>query len=61
VRALCTEYDVILIFDEVKTGLTAGMGGASGRVGVAPDILCLAKSIGGGVVSDLMCGNVMSE
>lgn len=49
VRALCDEYDVALIFDEVKTGLTAGVAGAAGRVGVEPDLITLAKSIGGGL------------
>ncbi len=34
VRALCDQYDVILIFDEVKTGLTAGPQGAAQRLGV---------------------------
>ena len=49
VRALCDEYNVILIFDEVKTGLTAGVQGAAQRLSVTPDLICLAKSIGGGV------------
>ena len=49
VRELCDEYKVILIFDEVKTGLTAGAHGASVRLGVEPDLITLAKSIGGGV------------
>jgi len=48
VRALCDEYDIALIFDEVKTGLTAGVAGAAARVGVTPDLITLAKSIGGG-------------
>ncbi len=39
----------LLAFDEVKTGLTAGPGGATGLFGVTPDIVCLAKAIGGGV------------
>ncbi|HWG61435.1 MAG TPA: aspartate aminotransferase family protein [Streptosporangiaceae bacterium] len=39
----------LLTFDEVKTGLTAGPAGAVGLTGVVPDILCLAKAIGGGV------------
>jgi glutamate-1-semialdehyde 2,1-aminomutase len=39
----------LLTFDEVKTGLTAGPGGATGVTGVTPDIVCLAKAIGGGV------------
>lgn len=49
VRALCDRFGVLLIFDEVKTGLTASWSGASGLYGVTPDIVCLAKSIGGGV------------
>jgi glutamate-1-semialdehyde 2,1-aminomutase len=49
VRALCDHYDIILIFDEVKTGLTAGPQGAAQRLGVKPDLITLAKSIGGGV------------
>ena len=49
VRALCDKYDIILIFDEVKTGLTAGAQGAAQRLGVQPDLITLAKSIGGGV------------
>ena len=49
VRALCDKYNVVLIFDEVKTGLTAGAHGASARLGVQPDLITLAKSIGGGL------------
>ena len=49
VRAACDEYGVVLIFDEVKTGLTAGYAGASQRLGVKPDLVTLAKSIGGGL------------
>jgi glutamate-1-semialdehyde 2,1-aminomutase len=49
VRQLCWQYGVLLVFDEVKTGLTAHWGGATRRFGVTPDIVCLAKSIGGGL------------
>jgi glutamate-1-semialdehyde 2,1-aminomutase len=49
VRELCDQYNVVLIFDEVKTGLTAGAYGASMRLGVKPDLITLAKSIGGGL------------
>ena len=49
VRELCDQYSVCLIFDEVKTGLTAGVAGAAKRVGIEPDLVCLAKSIGGGL------------
>jgi len=49
VRALCDKFGVLLIFDEVKTGLTAGPQGAAQKLGVKPDLICLAKSIGGGL------------
>ncbi|WP_392542130.1 aspartate aminotransferase family protein [Oryzobacter telluris] len=49
VRALCDAHGVVLIFDEVKTGLTAGYAGAAQRLGVTPDLITLAKSIGGGL------------
>jgi glutamate-1-semialdehyde 2,1-aminomutase len=48
-RALCDEYGALLIFDEVKTGAKLGWGGASEYFGVKPDMICLAKSIGGGL------------
>ena len=49
VRELCTKHEVILIFDEVKTGVTIAPGGAAERYGVQPDLACWAKAIGGGV------------
>ena len=49
VRELTRRYGTMLIFDEVKTGITAGWHGASGVLGVQPDLVTLAKSIGGGL------------
>lgn len=49
VREITKKYGTLLIFDEVKTGITAGWSGATGAVGVLPDLVCLAKSIGGGL------------
>jgi glutamate-1-semialdehyde 2,1-aminomutase len=46
---LLHDHGALLAFDEVKTGLTAGPSGATGLTGVTPDIICLAKAIGGGV------------
>ena len=48
VRDLTTAHGTVLIFDEVKTGITAGFGGATGHFGIKPDLVTLAKSIGGG-------------
>jgi glutamate-1-semialdehyde 2,1-aminomutase len=44
------EHGALLAFDEVKTGLTVGPGGATVVFGTTPDIICLAKAIGGGLV-----------
>jgi glutamate-1-semialdehyde 2,1-aminomutase len=49
VRELATEHGVVLIFDEVKTGVVLAWGGAFEYFGVQPDLFCLAKSIGGGI------------
>jgi glutamate-1-semialdehyde 2,1-aminomutase len=49
VRDLAHQQGALLIFDEVKTGVTIDPGGATGRFGVVPDLVCLAKAIGGGV------------
>jgi glutamate-1-semialdehyde 2,1-aminomutase len=48
-RDICTKNGALLIFDEVKTGAKLGWGGASEYFGVKPDMITLAKSIGGGV------------
>lgn len=48
-RALCDEKDIILIFDEVQCGLgRIGTNFAYEYFGVPPDVLTLAKSLGGG-------------
>ena len=49
VRAACDKHGIVLVFDEVKTGLTAGYAGAAQRLGVQPDLITLAKTIGGGL------------
>jgi glutamate-1-semialdehyde 2,1-aminomutase len=49
-KELLHEHGALFCFDEVKTGLTVGPGGATKLYGVTPDIVCLAKSIGGGLV-----------
>jgi glutamate-1-semialdehyde 2,1-aminomutase len=48
VRALCSEFGALLIFDEVVTGFRIGMGGAQGYFGVKPDVTVLGKCLAGG-------------
>jgi glutamate-1-semialdehyde 2,1-aminomutase len=50
VAELVRQEGALLIFDEVKTGFTVGPGGATALYGIIPDVVCLAKSIGGGLV-----------
>ena len=49
VRELTRRHGVLLAFDEVKTGMVVDWGGATRLFGVTPDIVCLAKALGGGV------------
>jgi glutamate-1-semialdehyde 2,1-aminomutase len=48
-RAICDRHGMLLIFDEVISGFRVGTGGAQGAYGVAPDLTCLGKIIGGGL------------
>ncbi len=56
VRELCNQHGVVLIFDEVKTGVTLAYGGAEEIYQVKPDLKCLAKGIGGGLPLGAVCG-----
>jgi glutamate-1-semialdehyde 2,1-aminomutase len=47
-RELCTRYGALLVFDEVITGFRLAYGGAQSVYGIAPDLTCLGKIIGGG-------------
>jgi len=47
-RDLCTQYGALLLFDEVKTGVKIAPGGATEHYKIHPDIVILAKAIGGG-------------
>ncbi|MEJ7786313.1 MAG: aspartate aminotransferase family protein [Solirubrobacteraceae bacterium] len=51
VREITSKHDIVLIFDEVKTGMCIAAGGAVERFGVEPDMVTLAKALGGGLPS----------
>ncbi|MGZ8706169.1 MAG: aspartate aminotransferase family protein, partial [Gaiellaceae bacterium] len=57
VRELTRRLGVVLIFDEVKTGLCIAPGGATERFGVTPDLVTLAKTLGGGLPSGAIGGS----
>jgi glutamate-1-semialdehyde 2,1-aminomutase len=48
-RSLCTQYGVLLIFDEVISGFRVGFEGAAGYYNIQPDIMTYGKIIGGGM------------
>ncbi len=56
VRELTRKHGIVLIFDEVKTGICIAAGGATERFGVTPDLVTLAKALGGGLPSGAIGG-----
>lgn len=49
-QEICREYDILLIIDEVQTGVgRTGKFFAFEHFGLKPDIICLAKGLGGGI------------
>jgi glutamate-1-semialdehyde 2,1-aminomutase len=55
-RELCTQYGIVLSFDEVITGFRVGLKGAQGRLGITPDIATFGKAIGGGAPCSMVAG-----
>ena len=55
-RRLCDEHGALLIFDEVVTGLRAGLGGAADLFGVSPDLATYGKAIGSGFAVSAVAG-----
>jgi glutamate-1-semialdehyde 2,1-aminomutase len=51
VRDITKKHGIVLIFDEVKTGICTAPGGAVERFGVVPDMVTLAKALAGGLPS----------
>ncbi|MEA2380107.1 MAG: glutamate-semialdehyde -aminomutase [Solirubrobacteraceae bacterium] len=56
VRDITRRHGIVLIFDEVKTGLCIAAGGAVERFGVVPDMVTMAKSLGGGLPTGAIGG-----
>ncbi|WP_062461371.1 aspartate aminotransferase family protein [Demequina soli] len=56
VREITRKHGIVLIFDEVKTGLAIAAGGATEKFGVTPDMVTLAKVLGGGMPSGAIGG-----
>jgi glutamate-1-semialdehyde 2,1-aminomutase len=56
VRAITKKHGIVLIFDEVKTGICTAAGGAVERFGVVPDMVTLAKALAGGLPSGAIGG-----
>ncbi len=56
VREITRRYGIVLIFDEVKTGLCIAAGGATERFGVTPDLVTMAKALGAGLPSGAIGG-----
>ncbi|MFT5447135.1 MAG: glutamate-1-semialdehyde 2,1-aminomutase [Gammaproteobacteria bacterium] len=55
-RELTTQFNTLLIFDEVVTGFRLAPGGAQARFGVMPDLTTLAKIVAGGLPGGAVCG-----
>lgn len=60
IRKFCDQNGILLIMDEVVTGLRYGLGGVCGLYGIAPDLVCMGKSLGNGLpVAALVGGRAL--
>jgi glutamate-1-semialdehyde 2,1-aminomutase len=55
-RAVCTERNIVLIFDEVFLGFRLAPGGAQEYFGVHADLVTYGKTLGGGLPIGVVCG-----
>jgi glutamate-1-semialdehyde 2,1-aminomutase len=55
-RAVCTEQNIVLIFDEVFVGFRLALGGAQEYFGVAADLVTYGKTVAGGLPIGVLCG-----
>ncbi|GAI02930.1 unnamed protein product, partial [marine sediment metagenome] len=56
-KELCDKYDIILVVDEIQTGMgrTGKMWGCE-HSGIAPDLVTVAKTLGGGIALSALVG-----
>ena len=55
-RAVCSERNIVLIFDEVFVGFRLARGGAQEYFGVQADLVIYGKTLGGGLPVGVVCG-----
>jgi len=55
-RAVCSERNIVLIFDEVFVGFRLAKGGAQEYFGVRADLVTYGKTLGGGLPVGVLCG-----
>jgi glutamate-1-semialdehyde 2,1-aminomutase len=55
-RAVCSERDIVLVFDEVFVGFRLAAGGAQEYFGVRADLVTYGKTLGGGLPIGVVCG-----
>jgi glutamate-1-semialdehyde 2,1-aminomutase len=55
-REICTERNIVLIFDEVFVGFRIAKGGAQDYFGVRADLVTYGKTLGGGLPIGVVCG-----
>jgi len=55
-RAVCSERNIVLIFDEVFLGFRVAQGGAQEYFGVSADMVTYGKTLGGGLPVGVLCG-----
>tara|TARA_B100001029_G_scaffold43559_1_gene34161 strand:- start:1517 stop:2884 length:1368 start_codon:yes stop_codon:yes gene_type:complete len=56
-REVCTECDVLLMFDEVITGFRIEYGGCQEYYGISPDVVTYGKAVGGGMPIGVVAGS----
>ena len=56
VRALATKHNVVLIFDEIRTGFRVAIGGMQEKYKVKPDLCTMGKAMGNGYAIAMVCG-----